>query len=168
MKISLIAAVDENFLIGAKNKLPWYLPADLKHFKKLTTGHHIIMGRKTHDSIGKPLPERVNIVITRNKDYKSEGSIIINTIDEALRFAEKAGEQEVFVIGGEQIFSIALPLADRLYLTKIHNKFKGDIYFPSVDLKEWQLVSEEKYRKDGKNRYAYDFLVFEKKRKVTS
>lgn len=162
MKISIVVAVAENGVIGAKNRLPWHLPADLARFKKITTGHHIIMGRKTHESIGKVLPGRVNIIITRNPNYKSKGAIIVNSLEKALSKAEKSGEEEAFIIGGVQIFEEALPLADRIYMTKIKAKFPGDTYFPEFQKSEWKVVLRKTFGPDGKNAYPYEFLILER------
>jgi dihydrofolate reductase len=163
MKISVVAAVAENGVIGAKNNLPWRLPADIARFKKITTGHHIIMGRKTHESIGKILPGRVNIVITRNPNYKSKGAIIVNSLEKALSKAEKSGEEEVFIIGGAEIFRQALPLADRIYMTKIKAEFAGDAYFPTIREQEWKTISRKSFKPDAENKYPYDFITLIKK-----
>lgn len=156
--LSLIVAVDENNLIGNKNQLPWHLPADLKYFKSLTTGHPIIMGRKTFQSIGKPLPNRRNIIITRNKNFVAEGCEFFFDLKEAIKSC--ITNQECFVIGGAELFRMALPIADRLYLTKIHHSFEGDTHFPAIKNVDWELISEEKHSPDEKNKYSYSFLVY--------
>lgn len=161
MKISLIVAASVNNVIGDSNKLPWYLPADLKHFKKITMGHHMIMGRKTYQSIGKPLPGRVSIVVTRNKDFSAPGCKVVHSIKEALKFAKNEGENEVMVIGGGEIFKQALPLANHIYLTRIFSDIKGDVKI-DLPLKDFVKVSEEKHSKDQKNKYDYSFLEFER------
>lgn len=161
MKISLIVAISENGVIGKNNQLPWHLPADLKYFKSLTTGHCVIMGRKTYESIGKPLPNRFNIIITRSRDFTPPGCLVVNSIEEAIK-AGKNCKTEVFIIGGADIFKQSLKLANRIYLTKIHKTFEGDTFFPYPDPKEWHQVSEEKKSYDEKNPYDYSFLVFER------
>ncbi|WP_075982026.1 dihydrofolate reductase [Bacillus massilinigeriensis] len=160
--ISLLWAMDENRVIGKNNELPWHLPEDLKYFKRVTMGHPIIMGRKTYESIGRPLPGRENIIMTRNQDYKMDGCQIMSSVDELLRF-NKAQNDEVFVIGGAEIFKEVLPFADRLYLTQIHEAFPGDTFFPEIKMDEWKLISSEKGIKNEKNPFDYEFLVYEKK-----
>ncbi|SEM81941.1 dihydrofolate reductase [Mesobacillus persicus] len=160
--ISLIWAMDENRVIGSYNKLPWHLPEDLKFFKRVTMGHPIVMGRKTHESIGKPLPGRENVIITRDRQYRSEGCTVLHTIDELLDFASKTDE-EVFVIGGAEIFKEIIPHADRLYLTMIHHQFEGDTFFPSFHIDEWELESREMGEKNEKNPYEYEFLIYKRK-----
>ncbi len=140
MMVSLIVAVSQNGVIGNKGKLPWHLPADLKRFKQLTTGHPIIMGRKTFESIGKPLPGRTNIVITHQKNFQACGAMVAHSLEEALRLCEK--ENEVFVIGGAEIFEEALPLANRIYLTLIHQDFEGDTRF-DFNHSAWKEISRE-------------------------
>ncbi|GGE59152.1 dihydrofolate reductase [Priestia taiwanensis] len=156
--ISLIWAMDENRLIGKDNDLPWRLPAELAYFKRTTMGQPIIMGRKTYESIGRPLPGRENIVVTRNSDFTAEGVTVVHSLHEAL---EQTKETEAFVIGGAQIYKEALPLASRLYVTHIHHAFEGDTYFPEIP-KEWKVISSEKGLNDEKNPYDYDFVVYEK------
>ncbi|MGA9227213.1 MAG: dihydrofolate reductase [Mesobacillus sp.] len=160
--ISLIWAMDENRVIGLHNELPWRLPEDLKFFKRVTMGHPIAMGRKTYESIGKPLPGRENIVITRDETFRPEGSVIMNSIEELLEYTAKK-DDEVFVIGGAEIFKEVLPKADRLYLTMIHEQFEGDTYFPVFDIDKWQLETREKGLKDNKNPYDYEFLIYKRK-----
>ncbi|RFB16869.1 dihydrofolate reductase [Bacillus sp. HNG] len=159
--ISLLLAMDKNQLIGKDNDLPWRLPADLAYFKRVTMGHPIIMGRKTYDSIGRPLPGRENIIVTRDTSYKAEGCKVIHSIDEIVKMSEET-EQELFVIGGAEIFKEILPYSDRLYITVIDEEFEGDTYFPAFDKAEWQVISKEKGIKDEKNPYEYTFLVYEK------
>ncbi len=161
MRLSIVVAMDSNRLIGKDNDLPWYLPADLVFFKKLTTGNAILMGRKTFDSIGRPLPNRRNIVITRNTDIEITGCEVVNSIEEALLLAQR--EAEVMVIGGAKLYQQILPIADRLYITQIEGEFDGDTYFPSYDEKNWQQVSCESHLPDNKNNHPYQFIVFEKK-----
>jgi dihydrofolate reductase len=159
--ISFIVAMDKNRLIGKGNQLPWHLPEDLKFFKRVTMGHPIIMGRKTHESIGKPLPGRENIIITRDRGYSKEGCTIIHSPSEISQFDEK-GEEELFVIGGAEIFKEVFPIADRLYVTLIDHEFAGDTYFPEFNENDWQLVSTEKGIKDEKNSFDYSFVVYDR------
>jgi len=143
--ISLVVAMTENRVIGIENRLPWHIPEDLKRFKKITSGHPIIMGRKTFESIGRPLPNRTNIVITRNKDYRAEGVVSCFSLEEAIEWAGRApGAGEIFVIGGGEIFKQALPKADRIYLTIVEWPFEGDAFFPAFDEKKFREVSQER------------------------
>jgi dihydrofolate reductase len=160
MKISLIVAKSKNNVIGKNNQLPWHLPADLQYFKRLTMGHHMIMGRKTFESIGKPLPGRTSIVITSNKDYSAPGCVIVHSLKEAINAAKK--DEEVFIIGGAAVFSEALHLADIVYLTEIHENFEGDVYFPELDFLNWKLVKKEHHNPDEKNKYSYSFAQYER------
>ena len=157
--ISLIVAADEHNVIGGGNKLLWKLPADLKHFRELTTGHAIIMGRKTYASIGRPLPDRQNIVVTRHSQEIS-GCDVVGSIDEALELAKDA--REIFVIGGGEIYRQALPLVQRIYLTRVHGTFEGDVTFPELNMTEWKEMSREQHPADEKNPHAYTFLVYER------
>jgi len=161
MNVSVIVAVSRNQVIGKDNQLIWKLSADLKRFKALTAGHTIIMGRKTFESIGKPLPDRTSIIITRQADYQEEGCIVVNSLDEAL---EKAADQEeVFIIGGGTIYKEALDKANKIYYTKVHKSFEGDTFFPVLDLKEWESVRREDCLPDEKNKYPYSFIDYERK-----
>lgn len=159
--ISLIVAMDQNQLIGKENQLPWHLPADLQYFKKVTMGKPIVMGRKTFDSIGRVLPGRENVIVTRNRAYTNTDCTILHSIDEIKHFADESG-QEVFIIGGAEIFKDILPVADRLYITKIDAEFAGDTYFPTIDEKEWRQVSATPGMVDEKNMYAHEFIVLER------
>lgn len=158
MIISLIVAVDENNGIGKDNQLPWHLPADLKHFKALTTGHPIIMGRKTFESIGKALPNRQNIVISRQNDYLAEGASLVSSLEEAFGLCKSY--DEAFIIGGAQIFEYALPLADILYLTVIHHQFNADTFFPTINKSNWREAESTTHKPDEKNIYAYTFIKY--------
>lgn len=158
--ISFIAAMDENRVIGKNNGMPWHLPADLKHFKKVTNGHPIIMGRKTYESIGRPLPGRTNIILTRDREYKAEGCKVIHSVSELDAYHKDAAE--VFVIGGAAIFEQTFPLADRMYLTIIHETFSGDTYFPEWDEKEWVVTSEEKGTVDEKNQLEHTYITLDR------
>lgn len=158
-RISIIVAMAKNGVIGVDNKLPWHLSADLKRFRALTMGHHIIMGRKTYESIGKPLPGRTSVVITANPAYRVEGVLIAGCLDDALAFG--AADSEAFVIGGAQIYRQALPLADRIYLTEIEQEFEGDTRFPALPPGEWR-ESERLRGKDAATGLSYSFLTLER------
>ncbi len=162
MRLSIIAAMSANRVIGRNNDLPWRLPADWKRFKSLTMEHHLIMGRKTFESIGQPLPGRTTVVITHQTDYAPEGVLVAHSVEQALQMA--AGDDEVFVAGGAQIYQQVLPRADRLYLTSIHEDFEGDTNFPDFEKSDWDLISEESYAPDEKNPYPYTFLIYERLR----
>jgi dihydrofolate reductase len=160
--ISLMVAMDQNRVIGKNNKLPWHLPADLQYFKKVTMGHPIVMGRKTFESIGRVLPGRENVIVTRNQEFKAEGCVVLHDIAQIKMFADNHDE-EVFVIGGAEIFKEILPFTDRLYITEIHETFEGDTFFPVIDENEWDEVSSNPGSIDEKNRYAHDFIILQKK-----
>ncbi|MCI3984901.1 dihydrofolate reductase DfrA [Bacillus vallismortis] len=159
--ISFIFAMDANRLIGKDNDLPWRLPNDLAYFKKVTSGHSIIMGRKTFESIGRPLPNRKNIVVTSAPASKFPGCTVVSSLKDVLDIC--SDPEECFVIGGAQLYTALFPYADRLYMTKIHHEFEGDRHFPEFDETNWKLISSEQGIKDEKNRYDYEFLVYEKK-----
>ena len=160
MKISVIAAMSENRVIGRDGALPWHLPTDLARFKSITTGHTVIMGRKTFESVGQPLPNRRTIVITRNNDYQCAGVFIAHSLDEALDHV--AREDEIFILGGEAVYRIALPRADRLYLTIIHATIEGDTHFPPFDPDQWKLVEDERHEPDDRHAYAFSFRRYER------
>jgi len=159
--ISLLAAADENNVIGLNNQLPWYLPADLKYFKNQTWGLPVVMGRKTFEALGKPLPGRTNIVITRNTTWAFENVLAAHSLEAAIAIAQQTGTREIFVIGGAQVFKTALPLANRIYLTRIHHQFQGDAYFPPFSKEQWHLVKSHTHQPDEKNKYAYTFEIWE-------
>ena len=161
MTISLIVAVAENNVIGKNNQLAWHLPADLKLFKNLTTGHHIIMGRKTYESIGKPLPNRISVIITRQENYKAEGCLVIKSLQDAIEISKN--DEEVFIIGGAEIFREAIPIADKIYLTRIHHSFEGDTFFQELDQNAWEETKRIDFNPDEKNKYPYSFCILEKK-----
>jgi dihydrofolate reductase len=161
--LSLLVAADEANVIGKNNQLPWHLPADLKYFKNLTWGMPVVMGRKTFDSIGRPLQGRKNIVITRNKNWAHENVEAVHTIEEAIRVAENYAVKEVFIIGGAEIFKSVLSQAGRIYLTRIHHYFEGDVYLPPLPATEWELVKIIDCKADEKNRYDYSFQTWERK-----
>jgi dihydrofolate reductase len=159
-RISLIVAMAKNRLIGANNTLPWHLPADLQHFKALTMGHHIIMGRKTYESIGKPLPGRTSVVVTRNANYFAPNVIVVKSLDDAI---ESCGnDDEIFVIGGAELYFQAVTLADRIYLTEIDADFQGDAYFTELDSRQWRESARNCHMPDERNLYPYNFIVLER------
>lgn len=159
MIVSAIVAIGENNAIGKSNQLLWHMPNDLKHFKDITSGRTIIMGRKTFDSVGKPLPKRRNIVVTQ-QDITIPGCEVVKSIEDALELCE--GEDEVFIGGGAQIYRLAMPLTDRIYLTVIHKVFDADTFFPSIDKDEWKEVKREDFDADEKNPYPYSFITLER------
>lgn len=166
MIISLIAAVSDNNVIGRKNDLPWYLPAELKWFKEVTTGHPVIMGRKTCDSIlarrGAMLPNRHNIVVSHSIG-SVDGADVVASIDEAIMMVEKEGAEEAFIIGGERMYAEGLAKADRLYLTRVHTVIEdGDAFFPAFDVNEWKIMTEEKHEADGENPIAFTKIIYER------
>ncbi len=163
MNISLIAAIGKNRELGFGNKLPWHLPDDLKRFKEITRGHTVIMGRKTFESIGKPLPNRRNIVITRDKNYLCNGVDVAHTLEEAITMSRlNLDIEEVFVIGGGEIFNLVLPYAHKMYLTHVETEVPSDAFFPEFDLNEWKISNEEFRTKDEKHLYNFTFKVYEK------
>ena len=160
MILSIIVAIGKNKVIGSNNSLPWSMPNDMKRFKELTMGKPIIMGRKTFESIGKPLPDRTNIIITHDEDYKAEGCIVVHSVEEALKAAEAS--EEVMIIGGAQIYKEFLPKTNRMYLTIIEHEFDGDTYFPEYKIEEWKETEYKEYEKDAENPYDYVFLTLER------
>ncbi|WP_040208539.1 dihydrofolate reductase [Neobacillus jeddahensis] len=160
--ISFIVAMDKNRAIGKDNQLPWHLPEDLKFFKRVTMGHPIAMGRKTHESIGRVLPGRENIVITRQPGFQCRGCTMFYTVEEFVRYSREQNG-EIFVIGGAEIFRGIFPFVDRLYITYIDEIFDGDTFFPDFDLNQWTLVSSEKGLRNEKNPYDYEFRIFSRK-----
>lgn len=162
MIVSAIFAVSENNVIGKGNDLPWRMPADLKHFKNTTMGHPVIMGRKSFDSIGRPLPGRHNIVVTRDRNFRAEGVSVVHSLREAVEIAGADRPEEVFIIGGAQIYKKAFPYCDRLYMTRIHTETEGDVFLPEVDFSAWKLISEEKHLPDEKNIHDYTFRIYER------
>lgn len=162
MIVSAIFAVSENNVIGKGNDLPWRMPADLKHFKNITMGHPVIMGRKSFDSIGRPLPGRHNIVVTRDRNFRAEGVSVVHSLREAVEIAGADRPEEVFIIGGAQIYKKAFPYCDRLYMTRIHTETEGDVFLPELDFSAWKLISEEKHLPDEKNIHDYTFRIYER------
>jgi len=166
MYLSLICAMDENMVIGRNNSLPWHLPEDLKYFKRTTMGSSIIMGRKTYESIGKPLPGRTNIIVTRNRDYEVENARVVNSLTEAVELAENIsfidGALEAFVIGGAELFEEALTMVNRMHLTMVHAEVDGDTWFPDFEVSQWREVSREYFEADEANPYDYSICVLER------
>ncbi|WP_443939672.1 dihydrofolate reductase [Pedobacter sp. MW01-1-1] len=160
--LSIAVAVGENWAIGKDNQLLWHMPADLKFFKETTSGHTVVMGRKTFDSVGRPLPKRRNIVITRAKDLKIEQVEVVNSLEEAIELT-KQEEKPVFIVGGAEIYRQALPLCNTLYLTTIHHVFDADTFFPEINRTEWEEISKERHPADEKNPYDYTFEVLKRK-----
>jgi len=167
MKVALIWAMSRNGVIGRNNALPWHLSEDLRYFKRVTFGKPVIMGRKTWESIGRPLPGRANIVITRDEAFQAEGVKVVNSLEQALSVAQSIalldGVDEAMVIGGAEIYALALPVAQRLYLTQVHAEVEGDAWFPALDLSGWQEVGREDFAAEGPNLYDYSFIVYDKK-----
>lgn len=167
MKISLIAAMAQNHVIGKDNDLPWSLPDDMKYFMDTTKGHHCIMGRKNYDSIPakfRPLTNRTNIVVTRQQNLQAPGCVVVNSVDDALTIARTNGEPEAFVIGGAEIYKTAFAVADRLYLTEIGAVINGDVYFPDFAKEDWTEVSRKHHTTDARHLYAFDYVVYERVR----
>lgn len=168
MKISLIAAVAQNGVIGRTNSdgqpdLPWHLPDDFAFFKRKTSHHPIIMGRRSLEALGKPLPNRTNIVITRNTDFRAAGVTVVHTLDDAIAEAKAINQAEIFVIGGAEIYAMALPVATTLYLTEIHKAYDGDAYFPPFDKGDWTEVSRVPHPADERHEATFDFVTYERR-----
>lgn len=163
MRVSFIVAKAQNNVIGINNTLPWHLKDDLQNFKKITMGHHLIMGRKTFESIGKPLPGRMSFVISNSSHPNQSNVFWFNSIFRAIKQAERNGESELFIIGGEKIFKYALSLVDRIYLTEVHGDIKGDVYFPQLSLKNWKKVSEQPFAKNADNDHDFTFMILDRK-----
>jgi dihydrofolate reductase len=161
--IKILVAFDENRVIGKNNALIWHLPADLQRFKALTTDHVIIMGRKTYESIGKPLPNRTTIVITRQSDYKPAGIIVSNSLEEAILKAKSISREDVYIVGGAEIYQLSLALADQILVTQLHDIFDGDAFFPEISMDTWEIVERERGVTDEKNKFQYSFLTYQKK-----
>jgi len=163
MRISLIVAKAENNVIGINNKLPWHLKDDLQNFKKITMGHHILMGRKTFESIGQALPGRMSLVISSEPQANTDNVLWFNSIFRAIKQAERNGETELFIIGGEKIYKYALSLVDRIYLTEVKGDINGDVYFPKLSLKNWKIVSEHSVQKNADNDHDYSMMVLDRR-----
>jgi len=165
MTISIIAAVAKNQVIGKGNDLPWRLPDDMKYFMQTTNGHHVIMGRKNYESLPqkfKPLPNRTNIVVTHQRSYQAPGCTIVHELSDGVSLAEKNGEKELFIIGGAEIYKLALPVTNVLYLTELDVELDGDTFFPAWNKKEWKEVSRQHHAADEKHKFAFDFVVYKK------
>ena len=163
MRVSFIVAKAENNVIGINNKLPWHLKEDLQNFKKITMGHHILMGRKTFESIGKALPGRMSLVVSSEPKANQDSVLWFSSIFRAIKQAERSGESELFIIGGEKVFKAALSLCDRIYLSEVHGEVKGDTYFPQLSVKNWNKVSEQKFEKNADNDHAFTFMILDRK-----
>jgi dihydrofolate reductase len=159
MIVTIVVAIAENYAIGKNNQLLWHMPADLKHFKQITSGHTVIMGRRTYDSVGKPLPNRRNIIITR-QDISIPGCEVVKSVDEALELC--AGEEEVFIVGGAEIYKLAMDQTDRIYLTIIHHSFDADTVFPEIDYMQWKETAREDHQPDEKHKYSYSFITLDR------
>ena len=159
--IVIIAAVAQNNALGKDNQLIWHLPDDFKRFKSLTTGHFIIMGRKTFESFPKPLPNRTHVVITRQKNYKPEGCIVVNSLKEAIESCPK--NETIYIIGGGEIYNQSMEIADKIEITRVHHAFEADTFFPEIDVKKWNLIFEELHSKDDKHHYDFSFQTYSRK-----
>ncbi|MBP5247748.1 MAG: dihydrofolate reductase [Fibrobacter sp.] len=161
MKISVIVAVSENDVIGKDGHLPWRLSQDLKRFKAITTGHHIVLGRKNYEDIGRPLPNRVNLVLSRNANFEAPGCVVVPSLEQAFEIARKSGEEELFIIGGAHVYECAMPMATKLYLTRVHANIDGDVKMPSFG-DGWKLVKEEHFGKSEKDEFETTFQILER------
>ena len=165
MIVSMIAAMSSNRVIGKDNDLPWHLPDDFHFFKQTTKDHFVVMGRKNFESLPanfRPLPHRTNIIITRKKDYKAEGTLVVNSIEEALAIANSADQKEVFIIGGGEIYKLGLAYADKIYLTEIDGKVSGDTHFPEFDKKVWKETERKHHMADERHKFPFDFVTYQK------
>jgi dihydrofolate reductase len=161
MRLSLVAALSENRVIGRDNRVPWHLPEDLRRFKALTIGHWVIMGRRTFESIGLPLRERTTIVLTTRDDFHAEGVLVARSLDEAIAMA--GDQEEIFILGGEAVYREALPRADRMYLTIVHANVEGDTHYPEFDESQWSAIDEERHEADDRHAYAFTFRTYARK-----
>ncbi|WP_306566653.1 dihydrofolate reductase [Flavobacterium lindanitolerans] len=159
--ITLIAAAAENNALGKDNAMLWHLPDDFKRFKAITTGYHIIMGRKTFESFPKPLPNRTHVIITRQKKYAPEGCIVVDSMENAIAACPK--DEDIFIIGGGEIYNLGMPFADTIELTRVHDSFEADAFFPEIDRNEWELISEEYHPADEKHKVDFSFQTFARK-----
>ncbi|MDT0685122.1 dihydrofolate reductase [Autumnicola psychrophila] len=160
--LTMVAAAAENDALGKENDLVWHLPDDFKRFKKITSGHHIIMGRKTFESFPKLLPNRTHVIITRKKDYQPENTIVVNSLEDALQAT--GNDEEVFVIGGGEIYKLAIEKADKIELTRVHGTFEADTFFPNIDPEKWQISSEEFHPKDERHEYSFTYITYERRK----
>lgn len=165
MDISIIAALTFNRVIGRNNDLPWKLPDDMKYFMQTTKNHHVILGRKNYESIPekfRPLPNRINIIVTRQKNFNALDCLVVHSLKEGIDLANKEGEKELFIIGGAEIYTLGLPFTNRMYLTEIQTTLPGDAYFPLFDRSQWKEVSRKKHPVDDRHSFAFDFVVYER------
>ena len=163
MMISLIVAASENNVIGKDGQIPWHLPKDLKMFKRLTTGHHLIVGRKTYQSIGKPLPQRSMVVLSRQTDFQAPGCQTAENLVQALKIARAAGDDEIFIGGGAAVYQIALPMADRIYFTRVHTTLEGDTFFPLYDMDGWAVELEQFFPAGENQKFDFTFSILKRK-----
>ncbi len=161
--LKILVAFDENRVIGKNNALIWHLPADLKRFKALTTGHVIIMGRKTYESIGRPLPNRTTVVISRQQDLKIEGVILAHSVEEAILKAKSISRDDIFIVGGAEIYQLSLPLADQILVTQLHDIFEGDAFFPEISPAIWEVTEQERGVTDEQNAYQFSYITYARK-----
>ncbi len=164
MIVAQIVAVAQNNVIGKDNDLIWRLPADLRHFKNITSGHHILTGRKNYESIGRPLPNRTTVIITRDKEYQAEGCVVCHSIEEAINYSKEENQERIFIMGGGEIYKQSLTLTDEIYLTEVKESFEGDTFYPKLITDEWIEESREKYKADEKNPYDFDFVKLTRKK----
>lgn len=162
MEISCIVGMGHNNVIGKDNDIPWHLSADLRYFKKTTLNHHILMGRTNYYSIGRPLPKRTNIIVTRDPFFIVSNCLVVHSIEEGIETARANGEEELFIIGGGNIYEQTIDICTKLYLTEIDVDVEGDIFFPKINFDEWELISEEPHQKDEKNPYDYNFKIYKR------
>ena len=162
MIISQIVAVSLNNVIGKDNSLPWHMPTDMAYFKNKTWGHHIVTGRRNYEAEGKALPARVNIILTRNPDFKISDGIVVHKLEAAIEIAERSEEDELFIVGGAEIYKLAMQVTERVYLTRIHAEVEGDTFYPELDMTVWKQISIDRRKADVKNPYDYDFLIYER------
>jgi dihydrofolate reductase len=165
-QVSIIAAMSENRVIGRDGRLPWHLPEDMRRFRRLTTGHTVIMGRRTYESLGAPLAGRSCVVITRDVDFRAPGALVVHSLEDALQCA--AGDEETFIAGGSEVYRLALPRADRIYLTVVHAQLDGDTHFPEFDDEHWTIVEEEHLPADERHGYAMSFRIYQRATKRPS
>ncbi|MBA3562828.1 MAG: dihydrofolate reductase [Gammaproteobacteria bacterium] len=165
MILSIVVAMDQNGLIGANNRLPWHIPADLRHFKALTMGHPILMGRRTHESIGRPLPGRQNIVLTNRRDYAADGCTVVHEIEAALKAAD--ADAELMVVGGATVFAQLLPRVETIHMTRVHHAFEGDTFFPAISPEDWRETVRRDFAVDENNRFAYSFVRLERRPRLS-
>ena len=161
MQLSIIVDMDRNRVIGKNDNLPWHISSDLKNFKKITMGKPIIMGRKTHESIGRPLPGRENIILTRDKNYQADGCTVLHSLEDIFEYCKNV--DEIMITGGSEIYKQSLEQASRLYLTEVHTEIEGDTFFPEFDLNQWTEISREAFKADEKNEFDYSFVILKRK-----